>query len=75
MTNKEADRRGNMVSRVCVIFPDGAIEVISVEQGPKQAENDAREMVRLWNDDEKNPDKMAQFGTIDINLMSFKEMR
>lgn len=64
-----------MVRRVCVIWPNGEIDVVSSEDGERAAENTARDLVEFFNKGARGANELAQFGTIEVDLMSFKEMR
>jgi len=64
-----------MVKRLCVIYPDGSVSIQSPEDGEAVATNRARNECRGYNKYARPEDSLAQFGEIDINLMSFKELR
>jgi hypothetical protein len=64
-----------MVKRIAIIFPDASISIMPGSHDSAQAINQARREVRLFNRHETEPAKMAQFGEIEINLMSFRETR
>lgn len=64
-----------MVKRLCVIYPDGAVDVMHNQDGEAIAINCARSLCDLYNRGERDPLKLAQFGEIDVNLMSFKMLR
>lgn len=62
-----------MVKRICVLFPDASLSIISGQRGDAHAVNEARDECARWNKGEKKPERLAQFGEIEIDLMSFKE--
>ena len=64
-----------MVKRLCVLFPDGSLSLISPQEGEAIATNGARRECALYNKGERDPLKLAQFGEIEINLMSFRLLR
>lgn len=59
------------VKRICVIFPDQSLTIFSSAGGEAQALSQARDELKIWNRDKREPP--AQMGEIEINLMSFKE--
>jgi hypothetical protein len=63
-----------MVKRICIIYPDASLAVMSGQEGPVVAVNTARKLCRGYN--RQAPDKKdhAQFGEIEVDLMSFKEL-
>jgi hypothetical protein len=63
----------SQVKRICVLFPDGSILAMSNEDGELAAANRARQRKLLYNKGETDPQKLAMFGEIQIDLMSFKE--
>lgn len=60
-----------MVRRICIIFPDQSITVFSGAIGEGKALAQAREELKIWNKDTRQPP--AQMGEINVDLMSFKE--
>lgn len=62
-----------MVKRICVIFPDASINVMSGQKSEAAQVIEAREECKVWNKGEKKPERLAQFGEIEVDLMSFKE--
>lgn len=64
-----------MVKRLCVLFPDGSLNLMSNEEGEAVAHNRARRETNLYNKGERDPQKLAMFGEIQVDLMSFKELR
>jgi hypothetical protein len=63
-----------MVKRICVLFPDGSMNVISGSQHRTEQINEARRDAAVWNKNERDPRKLAQFGEIDVDLIGFKEL-
>lgn len=63
-----------MVKRMCVLFPDGSLNVMSNEKGEASARVAARRECQIWNKGEKDPSRLAMFGEIEVDLMSFKEL-
>lgn len=67
-----------MAKRICVMFPDGSMEIMSHEgDDPGHATeeaNYARNVVKHFNKDEADAAQHARFGQIEVDLMSFKEM-
>ncbi len=60
-----------MVKRICIIFPDQSLTILSSTNGEAAALAQARAELKIWNRDKRQP--QALMGEIDINLMSFKE--
>ena len=63
-----------MVSRICIIFPDGSISIMANTEGEAAARVQASRETARFNKGESNPQARAQFGSIDIDLMSFREL-
>lgn len=61
------------VKRICVMFPDGSINVYSGKVYPGQELNDARRERDNFNKLERNPRLHAAIGEIMVDLGSFKE--
>lgn len=61
-----------MVKRICVLYPDGSLNVLSGNRG-EQHLNEARAEERGYNKGETRQDEKALVGEIDVDLMSFKE--
>jgi hypothetical protein len=64
-----------MVKRLCVLYPDGSLNIMSIEDGEASAHNRARRECNGYNKGSRATDYQAQFGEIQIDLMSFKELR
>ena len=64
-----------MVKRLCVLYPDGALDLMTNQDGEAVATNKARSLCRLYNDGETDPLDLAQFGEIEVDLQSFKLLR
>lgn len=64
-----------MVKRLCVLYPDGSLNLMSPQDGDTLATIRARRECALYNKGERDPILLAQFGEIDVNLMSFKLLR
>jgi hypothetical protein len=62
-----------MVKRLCVIYPDGSLHLMSNEDGEAAAINRARRRARTYNEGETDPRSLAAFGEIMVDLMSFRE--
>lgn len=62
-----------MVKRIAVLFPDGSANIISNRNGEVAAVNEARDECRAWNKGERKSENLAQFGEIEIDLVSFRE--
>ena len=62
-----------MVKRLCVLFPDGSLNLMSNEEGEAVALKRARRECTIYNKGERDPKALAMFGEIDVDLMSFKE--
>ena len=63
-----------MVKRIAIIYPDASISVMAGAHDSAKAINQARREVRLFNKGEAAPAARAQFGEIEVDLMSFKEL-
>lgn len=64
-----------MVKRLCVLYPDGSVSIISPQDGEASATNRARRECAGYNKGERDLTKRAMIGEIAIDLMSFKELR
>lgn len=65
-----------MVKRMCVLYPDGSINVVEGNQRSDAAQiNEARKLCDGFNKGETDKAKLATFGQIEVDLMSFKELR
>lgn len=62
-----------MVKRICVLFPDASLTIVSGQKGEAAAVIEARNECAMWNKGERKPERLAQFGEIEVDLMSFKE--
>lgn len=62
-----------MVKRIAIIFPDASVSIMAGAHDSAQAINQARRETRLFNRGETEPAKLAQFGEIEVDLMSFRE--
>ena len=62
-----------MVKRIAIIFPDQSVSLMSPVGGEAAALNRARREVELFNKGERDATERAQFGEIEVDLMSFKE--
>lgn len=60
-----------MVKRICIIFPDQSVTLMSPVGGEARALSTARDELRIWNKDTRQPP--AQMGEIEVDLLSFKE--
>ena len=61
------------VKRMCVLYPDGSLNLMSGNNSEAAQVNEARKMCSGFNRGETNPDELAMFGEIEVNLSSFKE--
>ncbi len=64
-----------MVRRVCIMFPDGSISVMPNGDGETAARVQAFREAARFNKGERDDRERAQFGLIEVDLMSFKELR
>jgi hypothetical protein len=64
-----------MVKRLCVLYPDGSVSIMSPQDGEASATNRARRECAGYNKGERDLGNLAQFGEIDVDLMSFKLLR
>lgn len=64
-----------MVKRLCVLYPDGSLTIQSPQPGEATAVNRARRECIGYNKGERDDRKHAEFGEIEIDLMSFKLLR
>ena len=62
-----------MVKRIAILFPDASLTIMSGQGGEAAAVIQARKETALFNKRERDPKQLAQFGEIEIDLMSFKE--
>ncbi len=62
-----------MVKRICIIFPDGSLSIMSGAADRAEPINQARRECAAFNKHETDKAEMASFGEIDVDLMSFKE--
>lgn len=62
-----------MVKRIAILFPDASLTIVSGQEGEAAAVNQARRECALYNKRETNPNELASFGEIEIDLNSFKE--
>lgn len=62
-----------MVKRIAIVFPDQSLTIISGVGGEAAAVIQARKETQRFNKGETDPRELAQFGEIEIDLMSFKE--
>lgn len=60
-----------MVKRICIIFPDQSLSIMAGSAA--WAVIQARKETAIFNKGEKDTIKLAQFGEIEIDLMSFRE--
>jgi hypothetical protein len=61
-----------MVKRIAILFADASLTIISGQLSEAAQLAQARLETSLFNKGERNPAKLATFGEIDIDLMSFK---
>jgi hypothetical protein len=64
-----------MVKRLCVLYPDGSVNIQSPQEGNAAAVNRARRECLGYNKGERDMTALAQFGEIEVDLMSFKLLR
>lgn len=62
-----------MVKRMCVLYPDGSVSVMSNVLGPVEAMNEARSTANGFNKGEKDKTQFALSGEIEIDLVGFRE--
>jgi len=62
-----------MVKRICVMFPDGSLQVFSGQNSEAANVAEARRTVKHLNRGERDKNELAQFGQIEVDLMSFRE--
>lgn len=62
-----------MVKRICVLYPDGSLNVLSGNRGEQHNLNEARAEARGYNKGETRQEEKALVGEIEVDLMSFKE--
>lgn len=62
-----------MVKRIAILFPDASLSIMSGQDGEVAAAAQARRECALFNKGERNKSELAQWGEIEIDLMSFKE--
>ena len=64
-----------MVKRLCVLYPDGSLNLMSGSKSPADQVNEARLLRDGFNKGETDKAELASFGEIQVDLMSFKELR
>lgn len=65
-----------MVKRLCVLYPDGSVSIMSLQDGnAASSTNRARRECLSYNKTARDATELAEFGEIDIDLMSFKLLR
>ena len=62
-----------MVKRIAIIFPDQSVSLMSPVDGEIAAVARARRETASFNKGERDPAELAQFGEIEVDLMSFKQ--
>ena len=63
----------DVVKRIAVVFPDQSISLMSPVNGEAAAIARARRETATFNKGESDPAELAQFGEIEVDLMSFKQ--
>lgn len=62
-----------MVKRIAILFPDASLGIMSGQGGEAAAIIQARKECQFFNRQERDPKQLAQFGEIEVDLMSFRE--
>ena len=62
------------VKRICVMYPDGSVNIYSGKVYPGQELNDARRERDNFNKAERDKRHQAAVGEIMVDLMTFKEI-
>lgn len=62
-----------MVKRIAIIFPDQSVSIMSPAGGEAEALARARRETKTFNKGERDVAELAQFGEIEVDLMSFKQ--
>lgn len=61
------------VKRICILYPDASLLVLPGSLSEAAALSQARNECRTMNKGERNPERLARFGEIAVDLGSFKE--
>jgi len=62
-----------MVKRICIIFPDQSLTIMSNVKGEGSALHQAHFEAKIHNKGERDESRKAQVGEIEIDLTSFKQ--